>query len=212
MTVLDEVLPDYSDNEVHETVIAASPEATWRAARAVTPSELPLSRVLTTIRFLPARLMRRDGPADRPHTPLLDQFLARGFGAVVDEPPRWFVAAGIGQPWDLRGGRVETRDTPAELAAFDEPGFLLMAISLEIAPTADGGSRLRTETRVKATDAGAARAFAPYWLIVKPFSGLIRRDMLRGIRRRAEAGAVSRASPAGCCVHARLGRMSSGQR
>jgi hypothetical protein len=186
MTVLDDVLPDYADNEVHETVVAAPVEVTWGAMRAVTPRDLPVSRVLMGIRSLPARLARRGGLADRADAPVLGQFLELGFRALVDEPPRSFVAGGIGQPWALRGGRFVARDTPAEFAAFCEPGFLLMAFSFEVAPAGAGGSRLRTETRVKPTDAGAARSFAPYWLVVKPFSALIRRDLLRGIRRRAE--------------------------
>jgi hypothetical protein len=186
MTVLDDVLPQYGDNEVHETTIAAPVEATWRALRAVTPRELPMSRVLMELRSLPLRLMRRDGLADAPEAPLLDQFLAAGFGTLVDEPPRAFVAGGIGQPWVLRGGRTVTPGGRADFAAFDEPGFLLMALSLEVTPE-PGGSRLRTETRVKPTDARAARSFRPYWLIVKPFSALIRRDLLRAIKRRAES-------------------------
>ena len=62
-----------------------------------------------------------------------------------------------------------------------------MALSLEVTPRA-GGSHLRTETRVRPTDTGAWRAFRPYWLVVKPFSSLIRRDLLLAIRRRAESG------------------------
>ncbi|OKK04726.1 hypothetical protein AMK26_15585 [Streptomyces sp. CB03234] len=51
------------------------------------------------------------------------------------------------------------------------------------------GARLRTETRVYATDPGAARRFTPYWLFIEPFSGLIRRDLLAAVGRRAERAA-----------------------
>jgi hypothetical protein len=187
MTVLDDVLPDYADHEVHETAISAPVDVTWGALRAITPGELPVSRLLMAIRSLPALLARRGALAGRADAPLLDQFLELGFRALVDEPPRSFVAGGIGQPWRLSGGRFVVRETSAEFAAFAEPGFVLMALSLEVVPGEAGGSRLRTETRVKPTDPGAARSFAPYWLVVKPFSALIRRDLLRGIRLRAEA-------------------------
>jgi hypothetical protein len=50
-----------------------------------------------------------------------------------------------------------------------------------------GGARIETETRIAATDAGARRRFACYWRLVGPGSTLIRRDMLRASRRRAEA-------------------------
>ncbi|WP_158071120.1 hypothetical protein [Streptomyces sp. CB03234] len=40
-----------------------------------------------------------------------------------------------------------------------------------------------------ATDPGAARRFTPYWLFIEPFSGLIRRDLLAAVGRRAERAA-----------------------
>jgi len=49
------------------------------------------------------------------------------------------------------------------------------------------GSRMATETRIAATDATARRRFGRYWLLIGPFSGITRREMLAAIRRRAEA-------------------------
>jgi hypothetical protein len=56
-----------------------------------------------------------------------------------------------------------------------------MALSL----SAEDG-RLRTETRVLLTDEASRRAFARYWLVVKPFSGLIRRRWLALARERID--------------------------
>jgi hypothetical protein len=50
-----------------------------------------------------------------------------------------------------------------------------------------GGSRLATETRVKAMDERARRAFRLYWLAVGPFSALIRRRWLKAIQAAARA-------------------------
>lgn len=49
----------------------------------------------------------------------------------------------------------------------------------------NGGSRtiLSTETRVVCGDESSRRKFRIYWLFVRPFSGLIRRIMLRNVRR-----------------------------
>jgi hypothetical protein len=55
----------------------------------------------------------------------------------------------------------------------------------------DGGARLETETRIFLTDAGSRRRFAAYWLVIRPFSGLIRRFWLRAAQRRAEQPAAS---------------------
>lgn len=52
-----------------------------------------------------------------------------------------------------------------------------------------GGAWVRTATWVETFSGGARVAFAVYWLVVGPFSGLIRREMLRAAKRRAEARA-----------------------
>jgi hypothetical protein len=59
-------------------------------------------------------------------------------------------------------------------------------MSLAIAPAADGGTLLSTETRVHALGPSARRRFRLYWLAIRPFSGLLRRALLRGIARYAE--------------------------
>ena len=45
------------------------------------------------------------------------------------------------------------------------------------------GSNLHTETRVLAADRRARRLFRAYWLVIRPFSGLIRRRWLRAAAR-----------------------------
>jgi hypothetical protein len=49
-------------------------------------------------------------------------------------------------------------------------------------------ARLATETRVHALTATARRRFRLYWLVVGPFSALIRRRWLSAARRAAESG------------------------
>lgn len=41
--------------------------------------------------------------------------------------------------------------------------------------------------RPRLTDARSRRRFRAYWLVVRPFSGLVRRSWLAAARRRAEA-------------------------
>jgi hypothetical protein len=190
--VLDDVLPVYRHRERHATQVAAAPEAVWSALHAVSAGDLRLTRVLTTIRALPARLARRGMPggglpADRT---FVDAFLERGYRELRVDPPSTLVAGAAGQPWRLRGGErtadVVDRDG---FRAFARPGFVLIATSFELEALGDG-TRLCTETRVQPTDAAAARAFRPYWWAIRAGSGLIRRDMLHAVRRRAERDAT----------------------
>lgn len=61
-------------------------------------------------------------------------------------------------------------------AALERPG-LKIAIDFRAEPI-PGGSRLSTETRVQATNEQARRRFRLYWLVIGPFSALIRRRWL----------------------------------
>jgi hypothetical protein len=182
---LDAQLAGAPHREVHERFVAAAPEAVWRALREVSADELVVTRPLMALRGLPVRGRRgRSRPRGRP---FVDAFLAQGFGLLAEEEDRVLVAGGIGRPWRLNGGESAAFTGADEFAAFAEPGWVRMALSFELAPEG-AGTRLRTETRVAPTDAGAARAFARYWRVIRLPSGLIRHDLLRAIARRAEGG------------------------
>jgi hypothetical protein len=49
------------------------------------------------------------------------------------------------------------------------------------------GTLLSTETRMRATDPRARRAFAAYWFLIRPSSGAIRREVLRAVADRAQS-------------------------
>lgn len=110
-----------------------------------------------------------------------DRFVAALFGA------RGMAARGRtieeflrSEPFDLLG-RSST-----EWAARLETRGMKIAIDFR-AERIPGGSRLSTETRVKAMDDRARRVFRIYWLAIGPFSALIRRRWLLAIQRAARA-------------------------
>jgi hypothetical protein len=100
------------------------------------------------------------------------------------EAPGDRVAGMVGRPWRLRPQRVPIAGAE-DFAGFAEPGWVRVATDFRVIAAA-GGSRLTTETRIQGTDAGARRRFARYWRIVGRGSALIRRDVLRAAKRRAE--------------------------
>jgi hypothetical protein len=183
---LDAHLAEHAHRELHERTVAAPPEKVWRAMNEVTATELAVTRPLMALRGLPARLHGSgDTLAAAPATPFVERFMRRGWGVLGARAPELFAAGAIGQPWRLRGGLSVPVTSPAQFAAFGQAGYVRMAMSFELAP-AGAGTRLRTETRVQPTDAASARAFARYWVAIRLPSGLIRRDLLRAIARRAE--------------------------
>lgn len=48
------------------------------------------------------------------------------------------------------------------------------------------GTRLTTETRIQCSDRSTRICFMLYWFIIRPFSGLIRNEMLKTIKAQAE--------------------------
>jgi len=95
------------------------------------------------------------------------------------------IAAGVLQPWKLRGGQVPPVLDGPGLRTFDEPGWVKTGIDFVLHPDVDG-TRLTTETRVIAADARTHARFRLYWLLYRAGSGLIRSDLLCAVARRAE--------------------------
>jgi hypothetical protein len=168
-TLLDDVLPDWHFRERHRRRVDADPERVFAAVRQLTLADTPVTRVLVRLRGMHARTDR----------PILDEMRDVGFEVEAEQPSRELVFAAIGQPWKLRGGE---RRRGSEFRAFAEPGYAKMAFNFRL-----DGSTLSTETRVLLTDERSRRSFRRYWLVIRPFSGLIRRIWLRAIARRAQA-------------------------
>ena len=109
---------------------------------------------------------------------------------LAERPGEEIVVGTTGRFWALR--EQDYMEAPRGLEdfhAFAPPGWAKGAMTVRVEPRDDGTSTLVTETRVLCIDHHARRHFAPYWALVSVFSGWIRRDLLGGIARIAEAGA-----------------------
>jgi hypothetical protein len=153
---LDAFLPAYEFVERHAVDVRADAGDAERALREVTFGEMPVVRALLFMRGI------RSARADQR---VLDAMERRG--TVLDRAPGEGVVLGIeGRFWGLRGGGEE----PAATAVVDFRAR-------------DGA--LTTETRVH-VPAESRRRFARYWRVVRPFSGITRKQVLRAAKRRAE--------------------------
>jgi hypothetical protein len=118
----------------------------------------------------------------------IEGFFAAHRFVVLDRSPTEWVAGAVGAVWRPRGGLVRLDDAEAWRAAA-VPGTIKGAVDFRAEPI-PGGSRLTTETRVKAVDDRARRAFRLYWLAVGPFSALIRRRWLAAVMASAKRSAA----------------------
>jgi hypothetical protein len=169
--LIDEWLPRFDVHERHEVELAVPPERALELVLAIPATPDRIVRTLTGARGMVAR-----GES------LERFFLAHRFVVLGRTPTEW-VAGAIGAVWRPRGGLVPLQDPEAWRAAA-APGTIKAAIDFR-AEARPGGSRLSTETRVLAMDDRARRAFRLYWLVVGPFSALIRRRWLRAVNSAA---------------------------
>lgn len=179
---LDEMVPRFHFSEHHETIVEAPIGVVYDAVRAVTAREIRFFRLLTWIRS--PRLHREversilHPPADMP---ILEVATSTTFRLLAEEAPREIVIGTLvispGQP---------AIASSADWARFALPGYAKAAMSFELEALGEGRTRLRTETRVYATDAAARRRFTPYWRLIYPGSSLLRTAWLAAIRERAE--------------------------
>jgi hypothetical protein len=169
--LLDDALPRWHHRERHRVPAGAPADATLAAFEALTWREVPLFRVLMAIRSA--------GRTSRAGTrPVLADFTGIGFAEVARTGTE-LVYAGVGRPWSPAGG-MGTVTSLDSFQRFSEPGWAKMAVNFRI----DNGD-FTTETRVYLTDRTAQCAFGGYWLVIRPFSGLIRRSWLHAATRRA---------------------------
>ena len=161
----------------------------WEHLVTLPMSALPMGFALTLLRHLPDVLAGNER-AVRGSDTFLD---ATPIPVVFSDEPRRLVSAGISQAWKISGGSRGPRLTADEFVEWAEPGWIKVEMSFELTdlqltdlPGARG-THLTTETRVDATDADTARAFAPYWRLIRAASALIRREVIAQVKRRAEA-------------------------
>jgi hypothetical protein len=180
-TLLDTLLPRFDFGHRHTLVVAAPPARVLAAVESFRMRDHGswLVRLLFRLRGLAPT----DGTTRR-------ALAADGFTVLAETPGEEIVFGIAGRFWtvDERRNLITVPDARA-FVAFAEPGTAKGAMSLRVTARPDGTTCLATETRVACVDAAAYRRFALYWLLIKPFSAWIRRDMLQAIARRALAGA-----------------------
>jgi hypothetical protein len=114
----------------------------------------------------------------------LDAILKSGFVLLGDNAPDEIALGVIGQFWKLSGGRYCVDAVGFD--AFDQPGYTRAVWNFSLVDLGGNVTRLATETRVVCSDSASRIRFRLYWTLIGPFSGLIRREVLRTIRAKVE--------------------------
>ena len=173
--LIDDFLPKFDFSERHQTIIPASPDDVRRVIDEWRPTESFLWRWLVRLRGLgsPKGTLREWGEANG-----FLRLAQTDEEVVYGQAGRFWVA-------NERAAMVSPR-TVEEFRGLNDPSVAVAVMNFLVEPHASGrGTRLFTETRVRCLGRSSRRWFRLYWLVIRPFSGLLRRAMLSGIRARA---------------------------
>ena len=174
-------LPDFEVAELFRTRVHAPARLTFSVAQSTSLTSSLLIRGIFRAREL---LMRGRIEKPFPAGGVVDQMRALGWSTLDSVPRREIVLGTVTQPW--RGDVVFRPLSPAELAAFHEPGFVKIVVAIGADPVDDSTSIFRIETLVATTDSSARKRFRRYWSVFSPGILLIRKLALGAVKRDAE--------------------------
>lgn len=164
---IDQFLPEYDFHERHERLISATPLQAYPICKQLDVRDSAIIAILLRIRGI---------HVDEHH------LVTDSFTVFYENAPFEIVWGGIGRPWKLfeKPARIDA----GEFQLFEKTGFAKFVWSFTFQQR-DGNTLVTTETRVKCTDACSRWKFRIYWILIRPFSGLIRREMLRLIDKKS---------------------------
>jgi hypothetical protein len=179
---IDEFLPNYDFSARYEIRIDAPASAVYRCLLRSDFSELWLVRVLMTLRS-GKRLPRNRVPSD-----LRRRLQGTGFVMLAEVPGDELVIGVAGRFWRPDGGRCMGL-TADDFTEFSRPGYAKVAWNFKLRADSTESTVLSTETRIKCFGA-AFWKFRLYWTVVGPFSGLMRKAILKQIKTAAASTAI----------------------
>jgi hypothetical protein len=180
----DRFLPDADLSVTELVLVAAGPEATYRAIDAADVSGDRLLGVLGSLTDLDQRLA---GSAVRPRK--LGELLGPelGFVTLADEAGTLRAVGLVGRysAFDRGVERIE----PEEFAAYDEPGHVKTVVAFSLRAQADGQTLLTCDARVRATDDDTRSTLKTMSFLVLPAARRLCRTLLELVKQQAESGA-----------------------
>ena len=169
--LIDLFLPEYDFSETHDIRIRATAETVFRALNAVDLCESAVIRLLFRLRGLPTQAMT------------LREMQRLRFEVLGESENRELLLGLAGRFWTIKGDLRKI--SSQNFRGFDEKGFAKAVWNFTLDET-EGEVCLTTETRIKCLDAESRKKFGFYWTLIQPFSALIRKEILKTIKKRAE--------------------------
>jgi hypothetical protein len=167
----DKFLPEYHFSEKHQIRINRPPEKIFLLINEMDFSGSWIIRTLYRLRGMSTGMTLKKG-------------LLKHFMELEKRQDQELLIGLIGQFWKFKGNLKTVAS--GEFRDFHQPGFLKATWNFKLVPNINTTTILITETRVHCPDKKSHRLFSRYWFFIRPFSGLIRKEMLKAIKKKAE--------------------------
>lgn len=172
--LIDDFMPRFDFSETHDIQIGATAENVLHALNEVDLCESTIIRWLVRLRGI--------------WTPKMTLHeLRESHFVVLGESKEEFLLGLVGRFWTLTGNLQKISSD--NFRKFNEKGFAKAVWNFGLSE-ARGEVNLTTETRIMCTDAESRKSFGLYWTFIQPFSGLIRKELLRLVKEKAEKHAL----------------------
>lgn len=169
--LLDHYLPTWDFHEVHQIPINRTADRVYESLMPLDMNQSPLIKALFFLRGLPARDIT------------LDRMISHGPFKILEERPGKEMVIGLMTDALLRDVDIANRE--AFFSYAPESG-LKIAWNFRIAESLDKNRcRLSTETRILCFGRRTKLFFSGYWFCIRLFSGIIRMEMLKILKRTA---------------------------
>ncbi len=169
-TLIDKYLPEYTFNELHEIVVNSPIENVYEIARDLDLSKSKMIKFLFKIRGLPTKRLN------------LQHFINDiGFTCLEEDYPNENL---IGFWMRFKIAKIASHE---DFIHNSISPWIKAVWNFQFKKIEENKTKVSTETRVLCVTGITKFTFGSYWLIIKPFSGLIRMKMLKIIKNESES-------------------------
>jgi hypothetical protein len=179
-SLMDEFLPTHDFGASYEIRINATPSVVYQRLLVSDFNEAWVVRLLMTLRS-GKRIPRTRVPTD-----LHQRLQGTGFVILAEVPDDEIVIGVAGRFWRPDGGRCLDL-TAGDFGGFARAGYAKVAWNFRLRTESPKCTVLSTETRIKCFGRAALWKFRFYWSLVGPFSGLMRKAILKQVKTEAES-------------------------
>ena len=181
--LIDSFAPNPDASETHSISIAVSRDVVYETLWSADLGGSLIIKALLGLRSLPEIALHPRRSWKRGRKITLQTLIDAGFGLLAEDPGQEIVLGVTGKFWRPTGNL-----SPFKREDFDRPvaaGLARAVWNFSLKEGRPGRTTLSTETRIVCGDHVSRRKFRLYWFLVRPFSGLIRRLMLRAVQRQS---------------------------